>query len=103
VWWGSTTILFLAKPVGRSRFCGRVHCHGARTNPHSVTFLDDFVAGSHANFSTHSSKTFDFLFALEKQTPCALSHQHQKENQHCLETGANLPRYFLSGRIKATH
>ena len=67
----------------------------ARTNPHSATFLDDFFAGSHAIFSTHSSKTSGLQCVLEKQTPCALSRQHKK-NQHSLATGANLSRYYWS-------
>jgi hypothetical protein len=41
------------------------HCNGARTNPHFATFLDDFVTGCHAIFSTHPSKTADLLFVLE--------------------------------------
>ena len=73
-WWDTTTILILAK-----RLCGWGHCHGARTIPHSAAFLDDFIAGSRTIFSTHSSITSDLLCVLEKQTPCTLSHQHQKK------------------------
>ena len=49
------------------------------TNPHSATFLDNFITGSHTIFSTHSNKISDLLRVLEKQTPCALSHQYQKK------------------------
>jgi len=70
---------------------------------HSATFLDDFTAGCRAVCS-HSSKTSDSLFVLEKQTPCALSHQQKKtkqnkkqQQQHCCETGANLPHSFWCG------
>ena len=42
-------------------------------------FLDVFVTGAHAIISPNSRKTPDLLFVLEEQTPCALSHQHQKK------------------------
>ena len=99
-WWDTTTILFLAKNCWTLKaVCVCVgHCHGARTNPHSASFLNVFVAGSHAIFSTHSSKIADLLFFVEVRTPSALSHQH-KNNQHCLDTGPNLALFFWSGRI----
>jgi len=78
------------------RLCVRDNCHGARTSPHSATFLDAFVAGSHAIVSTHSSRTADFLFAVEEQSPNKLTmHYPTKKNQHCLDTWANLPGFFV--------
>jgi len=71
--------VFSQKTAGHSRLFEQGHCHGARTNPHSATFLDVFVTGSHAILSTHSSKPADLLFLLEEQTPCALAHQHKKK------------------------
>jgi len=77
------TILFFAKNCWTLKaVCVCVwggHCYGARTNPHSVSSLDIFVTGSHAIISPHSSKAADLLFVLEKQTPCAKSHQHKKK------------------------
>jgi hypothetical protein len=58
---------FLPKTAGCSRLCGRGHCHGARTNPHSATSLDVFIVGSHAIVSQYSSKITDLLFVLEEQ------------------------------------
>ena len=85
---------FFLKTAGHSRLCGRGHCHGARTNPHSATSLDVFVAGSNAIVSPHSSKTADILFVLDEQTPCAKSHQHKK-NQQCLRYWSELAALFL--------
>lgn len=55
--WDTTTILLLAKPCRMLKAVWAGHCHGARTSPHSATSLDVFIAGSHAVFPTHSSKT----------------------------------------------
>ena len=58
-----------------------------------------FIEGSQATVSTHSNKTADLLLVLEEPSPCALSHhlreRERERNQHCLDTWANLPHFFL--------
>ena len=64
-WGGHNHHFVWPKTAGCSMLCGRGHCHGARTNPHSATFLDVFGTGSHAIISPHSRNTTDLLFVLE--------------------------------------
>ena len=61
---------------------------------HSATFLHDFITGCRAIYS-HSSKTSDLLFVLEKQTPCALAHQHQKKKSTLSWNWSELAEPFL--------
>jgi hypothetical protein len=69
---------------------------------HYATLLDVFVAGSHAIFSTHSSKTADLLFVLEEHSLFTIPSTSKNEINIVLTLQSELAAFVWANLVTST-
>ena len=92
---------FLSKIVWHSRQCAQAHCRDETTTPRFVTCRGVSVSPRFAHTAERPSKTSDWQF---DQGNKFLVHNslciEKKTNQHCLDIGLHLTRFFGARRAR---